>query len=215
MSNLTDEAALLAALRAGEESAFEQLIGQYHASLVRVAGLFVQDETVAEELAQETWLAVLRGVSTFEGRSSLKTWLFTILTNKAKTRGQREGRAITFTDLGAAPLQTQPAVDPARFNPPSAENFAGHWADGAEPASWDDLPEDRLLAQETLNLIQTTIASLPESQRLVITLRDVDELSSAEVCNVLGLTETNQRVLLHRARARVRQALESYLQPEN
>jgi RNA polymerase sigma-70 factor (ECF subfamily) len=213
-NNLNDEAALIAALRAGDESVFAQWVGQYHPSLVRVARLFVGDETVAEELAQETWLAALRGLSSFEGRSSLKTWLFTILTNKAKTRGQREGRTVTFTDLENDPLLSQPTVDPVRFKDASAGSSSGHWAEHASPASWETVPETTLLAQETLHVIHTAIESLPENQRTVISLRDIHELSSEEVCNVLGISETNQRVLLHRARARVRAALETYLQPE-
>lgn len=212
MHTNADEMSLLNALRARDESAFTQLVGQYHPSLVRLARLFVQDEAVAEELAQETWLAVLNGIDHFEGRSSLKTWIFTILTNKAKTRGQREKRTISFSDLDAT-LQTQPTVDPGRFNESNAEAWANHWK--TEPASWSGIPEESFLSHETLNLIRRTIESLPANQRIVIDLRDVQELSSTEVCNVLGISETNQRVLLHRARAKVRQVLEDYLQPEH
>jgi RNA polymerase sigma-70 factor (ECF subfamily) len=206
------EAALLDSLRAGAETAFMQLVEQYHSALVRLARLFVREQAVAEELAQETWLAVLQGIHNFEGRSSLKTWLFTILTNKAKTRGQRENRTISFTDL--EPASPSPTVDPDRFGDGSTEARLHHWAKGAAPDSWSGVPEDRLLSQETTDLIRRTIESLPENQRTVITLRDVHELPSEEVCNVLGISETNQRVLLHRARAKVRQALEAYLKLE-
>jgi RNA polymerase sigma-70 factor, ECF subfamily len=212
-----EEAALLDSLRAGEESAFTWLVEQYHPSLVRLARLFVQDETVAEELAQETWLAVLQGLNHFEGRSSLKTWIFTILTNKAKTRGQREKRTISLTSLEQElHASRQPTVDPERFNASSAQGDINHWAWGTRPASWEDLPEETLLSQEVTDLIRRAIERLPDlRQRTVITLRDVHELPAEEVCNVLGVSESNQRVLLHRARARVRQALEEYLRADH
>lgn len=212
--NPLDEAFLLNALRSGDEAAFAQLVEQYHPSLIRLALIFVQDPSIAEELAQETWLAVLQGLNRFEARSSLKTWIFTILTNKAKTRGQRENRTIVFSDLDED-ASDSPTVDPDRFRPPTSEKSPNHWAADAKPQSWANIPEDTLLTQETVKLINQTISALPESQKMVITLRDVDELSSDEVCNILGISETNQRVLLHRARARVRQALEDYLQAEN
>ena len=212
MNPSMDEASLLGALRAGEEAAFTWLVEQYHSSLVRLAGLFVEEESVAEELAQETWLAVLRGLDHFEGRSSLKTWIFTILTNKAKTRGQRERRTLSLTDLEQElHASGQPAVDPERFNASGPEGDVNHWVWGTRPASWAGIPEDSLLSQEVMDLIRRTIDTLPENQRTVITLRDVHELPADEVCNVLGVSESNQRVLLHRARARVRQALEGYL----
>lgn len=211
-----DETTILKSLRAGDEAIFTWLVEQYHASLVRLATLFVQDGAIAEELAQETWLAVLQGLNRFEGRSSLKTWIFTILTNKAKTRGQREKRTLAFTDTEEALYAShQPTVDHKRFNDSSAEKSPEHWAAESKPTSWDSIPEDQLISQETMDLINQVITGLPENQRAVITLRDIHELSSAEVCNALGVSETNQRVLLHRARARLRQALEDYLQPES
>lgn len=209
-----DEVSLLSSLREGDEAAFTWLVEQYHPSLVRLARLFVQEESVAEELAQETWLAVLQGLQRFESRSSLKTWIFTILTNKAKTRGQREKRSIVFSDLEDI-ASDLPTVSSDRFKPDTAERSPNHWVKELKPVSWAGLPEDLLVSQETMKLISQTIEALPENQRVVITLRDTHELSSSEVCNVLGISETNQRVLLHRARARVRQALEDYLQPEN
>lgn len=209
-----DEMVLLNLLRQPDEMAFAQLIEQYHSSLVRIACIYVQDTTIAEEIAQDTWLAVFQGMDRFEGRSSLKTWIFTILTNKAKTRSQRENRTLSYTDLEES-LQAAPTVDPQRFRDPSADKWANHWAAGTEPGSWAGIPEDVLLSQETMDLIRGTIEVLPENQRLVITLHDQDELSTQEICNILGITETNQRVLLHRARARVRQALEDYLELEH
>jgi len=209
-----DEVSLINSLREGDESAFTWLVEQYHPSLVRLARLFVQEESIAEELAQETWLAVLQGLKRFESRSSLKTWIFTILTNKAKTRGQREKRSIVFSDLEDI-VSDLPTVSSDRFNPDTAERSPNHWVRELKPVSWAGMPEDLLVSQETMKLISQTIEALPEHQRIVITLHDVHELSSSEVCNVLGISETNQRVLLHRARARVRQALEDYLRPEN
>lgn len=205
-----DELTLLSLLRRRDETAFTQLVEQYHSSLIRLATIYVQDTTAAEEVAQETWIAVLHGLDRFEGRSSLKTWIFTILTNKAKTRGSRENRTLSYTDL-----EDTPAVSPERFNDASAENWPDHWARGSAPASWEAIPEDLLLSQETLNIIRESIEKLPENQRVVITLHDMEELSAQEICNILGISETNQRVLLHRARARVRQILEDYLQPEH
>jgi RNA polymerase sigma-70 factor (ECF subfamily) len=210
---MTAEASLIQSLRDGDEAVFTWLVEQYHPLLVRLARLFVREEAVAEELAQETWLAVLQGLDRFEGRSSLKTWLSSILTNKAKTRGQREKRSFVFSDFEGN-ASDSPTVDPKRFNAPSAENWANHWTESAEPASWEGIPENRFLSQETMDLIRRAIDALPETQRVVITLRDMHELSASEVCNVLSVSETNQRVLLHRARAKVRQALEDYLQLE-
>lgn len=211
MDTKLDEAALLTLLRQRDETAFTQLVEQYHTSLVRLARLFVQDERVAEELSQETWLAVLQGLDGFEARSSLKTWIFTILTNKAKTRGRRENRSILFSDLEQA--DSEFATVPAeRFKDASAGSSADHWA--APPASWAGIPEEIVLSDEILHLVRQTIEMLPENQRAVITLRDMEECSVQEICNILGISETNQRVLLHRARARVREALEVYLRPE-
>lgn len=215
MNPSIDEASLLDSLRAGDEAAFTWLVGQYHPSLVRLANLFVRDDAIAEELAQETWLAVLRGLDHFEGRSSLKTWIFTILTNKAKSRGQREKRTVSFTSLEEELHASRPpTVDPERFNASAAEGDLHHWIWPTRPASWAGIPEETLLSQETLKLISQTIEALPKNQRIVITLRDIQELSTDQVCNILDISETNQRVLLHRARAKVRQVLEDYLKSE-
>ena len=174
---------------------------KYGPSLLRLAQLYVPSRAIAEEVVQETWLAVLTGVERFEGRSSLKTWLFRILTNKAKTRGQREARILPFSALAADGDEDQTAVPVERFA------RGGAWA--TPPRG---VPEERLLAAETRAHIEEAIAALPPNQRAVITLRDVEGLSADEACNVLGLSETNQRVLLHRARAKVRAALERYLE---
>lgn len=215
MDTSVDESSLLSSLQAGDEAAFTRLVEEYHLSLVRLAKLFVHDEAVAEELAQETWLAVLQGLKNFQGRSSLKTWIFTILTNKAKTRSQRDKRTVSMTDLEESlALHSQTTVDPERFNSRGVEGVINHWVWRTRPASWAGVPEETLLSQEVTNLIRRTIETLPENQRTVITLRDVHELPAAEVCNVLGVSESNQRVLLHRARSRVRQAVEDYLKQE-
>jgi RNA polymerase sigma-70 factor (ECF subfamily) len=204
-----DEQRLVEALRAGDERAFETLIERYHRTLLRLALMYVPSRAVAEEVVQETWLGVLQGLGRFEGRSSLKTWIFRILLNRARTRGQREGRSIPFSAVWSPEADVgDPAVEAARFSP-IEQRGAGHWV--SHPRDWDMLPEERLISQETRDQIQQAIDALPDSQREVITLRDVEGWSSEEVCNVLEITETNQRVLLHRARSKVRRALEHYL----
>jgi RNA polymerase sigma-70 factor (ECF subfamily) len=188
------ELELVEALRGGEEEAFVEMVDRYHGSLVRVARMYVRDPATAEEVAQETWLAVLNGIDRFEARSSVKTWLFRILTNRAKTRGEREARSVPFSAMGDA-------EEPE--DPPELET--GTWR------SWEGDPEERLLAGEARELVLTTIETLPPAQRATITLRDIEGLSAEEVCNVLDVSDTNQRVLLHRARSTVRRALERYL----
>ena len=200
----------MAALRARDEAAFVMLVEELSPSMLRVARMYVSTRAVAEEVVQETWLAVLTGIDGFEGRSSLKTWIFRILANRAKTRGEREGRTVPFSSLGGEDEDGGPTVDPDRFV--AGGQNAGSWA--APPARWSDLPEARLLGNETLSVVRTAIAALPETQRTVITLRDIEGWSSEDVRNVLDLGESNQRVLLHRARAKVRRALESYLEGE-
>jgi len=174
--------------------------------MLRIALMYVSSRAVAEEVVQETWLAVFTGLERFEGRSTLKTWLFRILTNKAKTRGQREGRTLPFSALAADRDEEATAVDVDRFLGPD-NRHAGHWA--APPRG---VPEERLLAGEARAKIEAAIDALPPNQRTVITLRDVEGLSAEEACNILGVSETNQRVLLHRARSKVRAALEQYLE---
>jgi RNA polymerase sigma-70 factor, ECF subfamily len=201
-----DDLQLVEALRAGDEEAFAALTREYQAALLRVAQIYVTTRAVAEEVVQETWLGVLQGIDRFEGRSSLKTWIFRILTNIAKTRAQREGRTLPFSALQRPDAVPEPAVEADRFLPPEHERWPGHWA--SKPVAW---PEDRLLAAETRDRIEVAIEALPPAQRAVISLRDVEGWSAEETCNALGLSETNQRVLLHRARSKVRAALEEYL----
>ena len=201
-----DDSRLVEALRDRDEQVFEQLIREYHAGLLRVAQIYVTSRSVAEEVVQETWLGVLNGIERFEARSSLKTWIFRILTNIAKTRAQREGRTLPFSALERPGTVPEPAVGPERFLPPDHERWPGRWS--ARPEPW---PEDRLLAAEARSVVKEAIEALPPAQRAVISLRDVEGWSSDETCNALGLTETNQRVLLHRARSKVRQAVEGYV----
>ena len=197
---------LVAALRAGDEATYARLVREWHGPLLRVARIFVPSRAVAEEVVQETWLRVLGALDRFEGRSSLKTWVFRILVNTAKTRAQREGRVVPFSALHDPARVPEPAVEPERFLPDDHERHPGGWASPPR-----ELPEERLLAAETRARIASAIEALPASQRAVISLRDVEGWSAEEVRNALDLSEVNQRVLLHRARAKVRSALEEYL----
>ena len=204
-----EDTEVVRALRAGDEDAFERHVRMYHSSQLRVAQMYVSNRSVAEEVVQETWLAVLNGIDRFEGRSSLKTWIFRILTNTAKTRAQREGRTLPLSALQDPARVPEPAVDADRFNPPDHPRWPGHWT--AKPADWNRLPDERLLAAETREVIRAAIEALPHVQRAVISLRDVEGWSADEVRNALDLSESNQRVLLHRARSKVRRALEEYV----
>src|ERR687887_504684 len=203
------ETQLLEALRAGDEAAFAALVRENHASLVRVARIYVSTQSAAEEVVQETWLGVLNGLDRFEGRSSLRTWIFRILTNIAKTRARRDGRTLPFSALQDPARVPEPSVDADRFLDPEHPRWPGHWAIKPEP--W---PEDALVTGETREVIAEAIEALPASQRAVISLRDIEGWDSEDVCNALEISETNQRVLLHRARAKVRAALEPYLAGE-
>jgi RNA polymerase sigma-70 factor, ECF subfamily len=203
------DAALLGALRSGDEQAFATLVARHHASLKRVARVYVSTDAVAEDVVQETWLAVIDGIDRFEGRSTVRTWLFHILTNRARTKGVRERRSVPFASLASAGPD-QPAVDADRFRGPG-DTWAGHWA--IPPRPWED-PERRLCSLEAREHIRAAIAGLPEIQQAVLTLRDVEGLDSDEVCALLDLTPGNQRVILHRARSRVRAALEAYMEDE-
>jgi len=208
-----EELRLVEEVRAGNEQAFTTLVERHQPSMLRLATLYVRNPSVAEEVVQDAWLGVLNGLDRFEGRSSLKTWIFRILVNRAKTRAEREGRTVPFSSLGdAATEDDAPSVDPSRFLP-AGDRFAHHWA--APPTPWDEMPEKRLLALEAGALIAAAVEALAPAQRQVITLRDLEGWSSEEVCNVLGLSETNQRVLLHRARTKVRRALEEYVEEES
>jgi RNA polymerase sigma-70 factor (ECF subfamily) len=194
-----DDQRTVAAILAGDERAFEELVDRYNASLLRVAQGYVSSRTAAEEAVQDTWIGVLRGLPSFEGRSSLRTWIFRILVNQAITRGVRESRSVPFSSLG----DDEAAVDPDRFLP------GGAWASPPQPL--DGIPEDVLLGAEARARVLEAIGELPAVQRQVITLRDVEGWSSAEVREALALSEANQRVLLHRARSKVRARLEQYL----
>jgi RNA polymerase sigma-70 factor, ECF subfamily len=196
------DAALVAALRDGDESAFAQLIDMYGAGMRRFALSIVRNTAVADEVVQEAWLGVLRGLDQFEGRASLKTWIFRIVANTAKTRVERESRSIPFSTFSSDAAEAQPTVDPSRFRNPE---FPGGWTKFPEP--WDHLD-----ALETRNLIAAAIQTLPPAQRLVVSLRDIEGWSANDVCNVLELSESNQRVLLHRARAKLRATLEQHIE---
>jgi RNA polymerase sigma-70 factor (ECF subfamily) len=203
-----DDQALVAALRAGEEPAFREVVAGYHAAMMRLALFHVSTRAVAEEVVQETWLAVLKGLDRFEGRSSFKTWVFTILANRARTRGEREHRSVPFSSLQAD--ERILGVPGDRFRPPS-DRWPGHWSE--PPTPWTDIPDARLEGLETRALIVNAIRSLPQQQRDVIALRDVEGWTADEVCSALDISEGNQRVLLHRARGKVRAILERNLQP--
>ena len=198
------EANLVARLRAGDEAAFEGLIARHYATMLAVAMTYVKGRAVAEEVVQETWLAVIEGLDRFEGRSSLKTWILSILVNKAKTRGVREARSVAFTALEGS----EPAVSPDRFRGP-ADPYPGHWR--TPPGDWHKAADEAVEDRDTLRVVMAAIAELPAAQQSVIRMRDVEGYSSEEVCTALDVSEGNQRVLLHRARSRVRQALERHL----
>jgi RNA polymerase sigma-70 factor, ECF subfamily len=199
-----DESQLLERLRAGDEQAFAELVDRCHATMLAVAEGHVRSRAIAEEVVQEAWMGVIRGLDGFEGRSSLKTWVLRIVVNQAKSRGVREARSIPFASLGPG----EPAVDPDRFRGPG-DPYPGGWK--AFPANWALLPDEKLHQREMLEVVVTTIASLPPAQRAVIRMRDVEGFSPEEVCAALDVSEGNQRVLLHRARSRVRSALEEHL----
>ena len=201
-----EEVELLARLRAGDERAFEALVGRHYGTMLAVARTYVSSRAVAEEVVQEAWLGVLKGLDRFEGRSSLATWIMRIVVNIAKTRGVREARSIPYASL--APEGAEAAVEPGRFRG-AGDGFPGLWR--AYPANWKDLPEEVLHERDTLRVAMAAIADLPPAQRAVITMRDVQGCGPEEVCAVLEVSDGNQRVLLHRARSRVRAALERHL----
>jgi RNA polymerase sigma-70 factor (ECF subfamily) len=200
------DAELVAALRRGDEGAFAGLVDELTGPLLRLALAHVPSRAIAEEVVQDTWVGVIRGLDGFEGRSSLRTWIFQILLNKARTRGKREQRSLPFSSLGGGQAGDEPAVDPDRFQGRRGE-YPGHWV--RPPAEWDS-PEVRLAGEDARRVMLEAIAALPERQREVLTLRDIQGYSASEACNALELTETNQRVLLHRARSKVRAALERH-----
>ena len=200
-----EELTLLARLREGDEAAFTLLVDRYHALTVRVARAYVRSHEVAEEVAQEAWIGVIQGLPRFEGRSTLKTWILRIVANRARTRAAREARSVPFSALGS---EEEDGIDSSRFRGPH-DPFPGHWT--SYPRTWPALPEEASATRETLSVVQEAIEALPEKQRLVITLRDIEGWDAADTAAALDLTDTNQRVLLHRARSRVRAALERHL----
>lgn len=200
---MNDETDLVSRLKGRDEEAFRELVRRHHGVLVRLARTFVQSMATAEEVAQETWLAVLEGLDGFEGRSSLRTWIFSILANRARTRAVRDHRTVLFSEIGEGE-PGEPAVDPARFRP------SGSWNEPPQP--WDlASPEGRVASAQLVEHVRNAIEKLPEAQRAVVLLRDVEGCGAEEACNILGLSETNQRVLLHRGRSRVRKGLEALL----
>jgi len=203
VARLSDDRVLVQALRLGDERAAEQLLESYGGAMKRFAAGLVGSAAVADEVVQETWIAVLRGIDRFEGRSSLKTWIFGILANIAKTQAQRERRTVPLSSFQLEGSD-EAAVDAACFR------SDGHWV--SAPSRWSELPEERLAAGETLACIARALGALPPAQRAVMTLRDVEGWSGEEVCATLGLTDANQRVLLHRARSKVRAAIDAELQ---
>jgi RNA polymerase sigma-70 factor (ECF subfamily) len=200
---------LLAGLRAGDEATFARLVDAWSPGMLRLARSFVSTADSAAEVVQDTWLAVIEGLDRFEGRSALKTWVYRILVNTAKKRGVRESHSVPLTSLLPSDADRGPTVDPARFRGPDDE-WAGHWQE--VPPAWPS-PESRVLAGELRDRIERALAQLPARQRIVITLRDVEGYSAEEVCDILQLSAGNQRVLLHRARSALRQALEDYYAP--
>lgn len=207
-----DELYVVEQLRNGDEGAFVSLIEQYQTAMLHLAMIYVPERAIAEEIVQEAWLGVLQGLSRFEERSSLKTWIFRILTNRAKTRAVREKRCMPFSSLSDLDSDLdEPAVDPNRFFSADSPK-PGHWI--SPPANWNDLPEKRLLSQETMAHIQSAMEALPPTQRAVITLHDIEGWKAEDIGQILGLSETNQRVLLHRARSKVRRALEQYFEEQ-
>lgn len=206
------DAALLRRLRDRDRAAFATLVDRYATSMLRVAQLHVPTRAIAEEVVQDTWLAALQGLAAFEGRSSLKTWLFAILTNRAKTRGLRERRTVPFAALAADESAGDvTAVDASRFFHADHARWPHHWA--TPPQRWEESPELSLQSAETILLVRRAIDALPPMQRLVITMRDLEEWDGAEVCNALSISQSNQRVLLHRARSQVRAVLDAHLSP--
>lgn len=199
------EAELLAAVRRGEEAAFSTLVRRHHASMVRVARMYVASAAAAEEVAQEAWLGVLQGIAAFQGRSSLKGWIFSIVSNCARTRGARDRRMVPLSALSEEDGEG-PSVEPDRFLDEGHPRWAGHWSQPPEP--WR---ADAVESRETMAAVTAAIEELPPMQRAVMTMRDVEGLDSDEACRILAISEANQRVLLHRARSKVRRALERYL----
>jgi RNA polymerase sigma-70 factor (ECF subfamily) len=200
-----EEGELLDRLRGGDERAFEALVTRHHGAMLAVAREYVRTHAAAEEVVQDAWVGVLKGLDRFEGRSSLRTWILRIVMNIARTRAVRDARTVPFASL--TPEGEEAAVSPDRFRG-ADDAFPGHWR--TYPSSWESLPEEALVGRETVEVVLRAVEDLPPSQRLVVRLRDVDGWSADEVCAALELSPANQRVLLHRGRSRVRAALERH-----
>jgi RNA polymerase sigma-70 factor (ECF subfamily) len=205
---VSDEGLLIQRLRQREERAFVELVERYYSYLLPLADFYVSNRAVAEEVVQEAWLAVLKGIDRFEGRSSFRTWISRIVMNLARTRAVRESRMVPFSDFADDEAgHAEPAVDPERFRG-ATDEYPDHWS--VAPRAWNSNPEAELLTSETMGVVDSALKMLPKAQSLVLTMRDVNGWSPEEVCNALGISETNQRVLLHRARSRVRGILENH-----
>ncbi len=202
---------LVRRLRGGDDPAFAEIVAGWSPMMRRVARTHVSTDASAEEIVQDTWLAVIHGLARFEGRSSLRTWVFQILTNRAKTCGVREARCVPWSSVGPSD-DDSPSVDPDRFRGPD-DRYPHHWTIAGAPQPWEPSPEGAALGGEILSYLAGALILLPVRQRAVVTLRDIQGLASEEVCELLGITAANQRVLLHRARARLRAALEDYYRP--
>jgi RNA polymerase sigma-70 factor (ECF subfamily) len=204
-----EEHELIARLRRGDDGAFDDLVNKHHSALIRMAMGHVSNREVAEEVVQDTWMAVIEGLHRFEGRSSLRTWIFGIMIHKAKDRGVREKRHMTFSAFESFDDESEEPIDPARFH--QTGEWAGHWA--VPPQPWDEQTPERLLAsQQAVNAMQRAIEVLPPTLKEVLMLRDVEGVEAKEACEILKITETNLYVRLHRARERVRQAVETYFE---
>lgn len=204
-----EDVALVVRLRQGDEMAFDELVTRHHSALIRMAMGYVADREVAEEVVQDTWMAVINGLDLFEGRSSLRTWIFGIMIHKAKDRGVREKRYMTFSSFESVDDDGEETIDPSRFH--QSGEWAGHWAFPPQP--WDDQTPEKLLAsQQAVNAMNKAIEALPQTLKDVLILRDVQCVEAKEACDILKITETNLYVRLHRARERVRQAVEIYLE---
>jgi RNA polymerase sigma-70 factor (ECF subfamily) len=205
---LVDESRLLGRLRAGDESAFVELVDRYAGAMLRIARLYVRNESVAEEIVQEAWLNMLKGIEGFEGRSTLRTWIFTILGNCARKRLKKEGRSVPLTALAGDADES--SVPEERFFPTTHPRWAGMWSTLVD--AWDEVPDEELLGGEAREQLRKVVSDLPARYAAVFVLREVDGWSSQEVAALLDISAENQRVLLHRARTRIRDALEEYFE---
>jgi RNA polymerase sigma-70 factor, ECF subfamily len=210
------DAELLASLRAGDEAAFAELVAAWSPSMLRIARSFVGTWQAAEDVVQDTWLGVIRGLGNFEGRSSLRTWMLSILANRARSRATRDRRLVLWSDLmePAGDGDAGSWVDPARFRG-AGDEYPGHWTASGEPVPWREQPETSAISREALEVLVAALDTLPPRQQTVVRLRDVHDLTSQEVCEVLDISPENQRVLLHRGRSRLRAALELHYRAES